>query len=139
MYVLLIIIGDRPGLTQLQHLQTRDREPIRLLQDIVPRYGAFGTCLLADENGIKMTAIESDYRSAEEKTNAIFTKFLEGELCCCTIPNVLIVASVGKVYKSKLFPCNSGFTAPSFEHCTDSSLAVALPSDLLNFEHYMTV
>ena len=80
MHVPLIVIDDRPVLTQLLQLQTRDRKPIRLLQDIVPHYGTFGTCLLDDENGVKMHIIESNHRSVEGKTTAIFTKFIEGEI-----------------------------------------------------------
>ena len=80
MHVPLIVIDDRPVLTQLLQLQTRDRKRIRLLQDIVPHYATFGTCLLNDENGVKMHIIESNHRSVEEKTTAIFTKFIEGEI-----------------------------------------------------------
>lgn len=79
-YAINYYIDDRPGLTQLQQLHTRKGKPVRLLQDIAPRYAAFGTCLLADENGVKMSAINNDHRSVEEKTTAIFTKFLEGEI-----------------------------------------------------------
>ena len=89
MHVLLFITDDRPGLTQLQHLQTGDKKPIRLLQDIEPRYIAFGTCLLADENGVKMSTIKSDHKSVEEKTTAIFSQFLRGESLSCIVTSVI--------------------------------------------------
>ena len=79
-HVPLIVTDDRPVLTQLLQLQTRDKKPIRLLQDIVPYYGTFGTCLLDDENGVKMRIIESNHKSVEDKTTAIFTKFIEGKI-----------------------------------------------------------
>lgn len=80
MHVPLIVTDDRPVLTQLLQLQTRDRKPIRLLQDIAPHYAKFGTCLLDDEEGVKMSIIESDHSSVEKRTTAIFTKFIEGEI-----------------------------------------------------------
>ena len=71
---------DRPGLTQLQQLQSRDGKPIKLLQVIGPHYSTFGTCLLADEDGTKMATIKSDHRTVEEKTREIFTKWLLGKI-----------------------------------------------------------
>lgn len=97
MHVPLIITDDRPGLTQLQHLQTGDKKPIRLLQDIEPRYAVFGTCLLADENGVKMSTIKSDHNSVEERTTAIFSQFLRGEILW--LSQTCIVTSVGRGIK----------------------------------------
>lgn len=74
------ITDDRPGLTQLQQLQTRGGKPIRLLEGIVPRYGVYGTCLLADDDGVKMSIIKHNHKSDDEITTAIFEKFLQGEI-----------------------------------------------------------
>lgn len=75
-----IITDDRPGLTLLQQLPTRGKEPIRLLEGIVPQYTAYGLCLLADDDGVKMRMIELNHKSADEIMTAIFEKFLQGKI-----------------------------------------------------------
>ena len=79
--ILCMHITDvRPELTQLHRLQTRDGKTINLLQGIGPHYNTFGTCLLADKDGVKISTISSDHRSVEEKTHEIFREFLRGEI-----------------------------------------------------------
>ena len=72
-------IDDRPGLTELPQFQTRDGKHINLLQSIAPHSDDFGTCLLADDNGVKMAALKTDHRSVEQVTRHIFIEWLVGK------------------------------------------------------------
>ena len=77
-YFPVLSLGDRPVLPQLQQFITKDGSSINLLQIIGVQYENFGTCLLADNLGVKMAAIKSDERSVDSKMREIITKWLQG-------------------------------------------------------------
>lgn len=64
-------IDDRPGLTELSQFQTRHGKLINLIQNIGPHADKFGTCLLVDNDGVKMTTLRTDHRSVEQVTTDI--------------------------------------------------------------------
>ena len=72
-------IDDRPGMTELPQIQTRDGKHINLLQSIGPHADKFGTCLLVDYDGVKMSTLKTDHRSVEQVTRQIFIEWLQGK------------------------------------------------------------
>ena len=76
--ICLSVLGDRPGLPELQRFTTNDGNSLNLLQEIGVKYEDIGICLLEDETGAKMGAIKSDNQNVESKMRDIFRKWLQG-------------------------------------------------------------
>lgn len=67
----------KPTLRQLNHLERMDgKSPVKIIESIGGKYDELCTHLLDDDDGNIMDTIKQDHPNMEDRTRAIFTKWL---------------------------------------------------------------
>lgn len=73
----LIGATERPTLTDLIHLTTREGKDIRIIEESAKSYRPIGTILLDDERGNKVDTIVDDTRGKAETITEIYKKWMK--------------------------------------------------------------
>lgn len=70
---------DNPTVMGLQQFKTKDGKTVNLYNHIAPKLDTFGTCILDDDAGNKMSIINDENTKVDKKVNSVIKDWLLGE------------------------------------------------------------